>query len=66
MAGNEKCKSNKHVFHLCALKDCGLGENDKVFSELTSNPQFKCAICGDAADKADSLCDPKKIHAQNS
>ena len=62
MAGNENCKNVKHVFHICALKDCGISESGKNgFGKLIDRPKFKCEKCGQKANGADNLCNPKQI-----
>jgi hypothetical protein len=64
MAGNKDCKDVKHVFHICALRACGINEkNDGVFDQLIKAPQFRCEKCGDKANKAENLCKPQKLQA---
>ncbi len=62
MVGNPNCKKKNHVWHLCALKDCGLDEKDNQgYGKLIGDPQFKCEVCGLTANKAENLCNPQKI-----
>jgi hypothetical protein len=62
MLGNLECKVEKHPFHICALKeagyDCG---NCEEVAELTAKPKFRCETCGAVANRAENLCNPKKI-----
>ena len=62
MTGNPDCNCTKHVFHICALKACGLEENDADgLGKLISNPKFKCKTCENTANKAENLCNPEKL-----
>jgi hypothetical protein len=61
MTGNVKCASSNHIFHICALRECGLTEkNCKAFGDLIAKPEFKCEGCGETAEKAENLCRPRK------
>jgi hypothetical protein len=62
MVGNPECKSQKHPIHICALKDAGLsGKSFAEVAELVDSPKFRCEICGATANRAENLCNPKKI-----
>jgi len=62
MIGNPKCLSPNHIFHLCALRDCGLNDkNSETFFGLHCNPKFECEACGETSDKAENLCFPQKL-----
>ncbi len=62
MVGNPECKNAKHSLHICALKEAGLhDEHLQEIGELTDKPQFRCETCGAVANRAENLCNPKKI-----
>ena len=62
MHGNYECFSPNHIFHICALKRCGLTKADcKDFAEVAKNPKFRCRICDEKAVSDTNLCDPEMI-----
>jgi len=62
MIGNSECICPNHIFHICALKDCGLNDkNSDTFCGLHRNPEYKCERCGETSENAENLCFPQKI-----
>ena len=62
MIGNPECMSPSHVFHICALKHCGLNDrNSDTFCGLIRMQQYICGKCGEKSEKPENLCFPEKI-----
>jgi len=62
MAGNENCKKQGHMMHICALKAQQFDKkNPDEFQKITQNPEYKCDTCGASANKSENLCEPVKI-----